>query len=67
MRSLIGQYYDHAANMNSESAKELLILRNSALVCRLGKRKGICFAFLTSSAGGFHDICAGHSPSNREK
>ena len=33
-RLLIGQYYDHAANMNSESAKELLKLRNSALVCR---------------------------------
>ena len=32
VRSLIGQNYDHAANMNSESAKELLKLRNSALV-----------------------------------
>ena len=40
-RSLIGQKYNHAANMNSESAKELLKLRNSALVCRYGKRKGI--------------------------
>ena len=38
-RSLIGQLYDHVANMNSESAKELLKLRNSALVCRHGKRK----------------------------
>ena len=27
--------------MNSESVKELLKLRNSALVCRHGKRKGI--------------------------
>ena len=41
MRSLIGQNYDHAGNMNSESAKELLKLLNSALVCRHGKRKGM--------------------------
>ena len=40
-RSLIGQKYDHAANMNSESAKELLKWRFSALVCTLGKRKGM--------------------------
>ena len=33
-RSLIGQWYDHAANMNSESAKGLLKWPNSALVCR---------------------------------
>ena len=40
-RSLIGQQYDHVANMNSESAKELLKLRNSVMVCRHGKRKGM--------------------------
>ena len=40
-RSLIGQKYDHGANMNSESAKELLKWRNSVLVCTLGKRKGM--------------------------
>ena len=40
-RSLVGQYYDHSANMNSESAKELLKLRNSALFYRHGKRKGM--------------------------
>ena len=40
-RSLIGQLYNHAANMNSESVEELLKLRNSALVCRHGKRKGM--------------------------
>ena len=40
-RSLIGQKYNHAANMNSESAKELLKWQNSALVCTLGKRKGM--------------------------
>ena len=40
-RSLIGQLYDNAANMNSESEKELLKLRNSALVCRHSKRKGM--------------------------
>ena len=44
-RSLIGQLYDHVANMNSESAKELLKLRNSALVCRHSKRKGMLFRF----------------------
>ena len=33
--------YNHASNMNSESAKELLKLRNSELVCRHGKRKGM--------------------------
>ena len=38
-RSFIGELYDHAANMNSESAKELLKLLNSVLVCRQGKRK----------------------------
>ena len=62
--------------MNSErpeSAKELLKLRNSALACRHSKREGMrFFAFLTSGGGGggegvFHDSCAGHSPSNREK
>ena len=37
--SLIGQKYDNAANMNSESAKELLKWQNSALICTLGKRK----------------------------
>ena len=43
--------------MNSESAKELLKLRNSALVCRHVKRKGICsFAFLTSSGGKFYEF-----------
>ena len=40
-RSLIGEWYDHAANMNSESAKELLKWRNSVLVCRQGKREGM--------------------------
>ena len=40
-RSLIGQLYNHTANMNSESAKELLKLRNSVLVCRHGKWKGM--------------------------
>ena len=40
-RSIIGQLYDHAANMNSESAKELLKMQNSALVCRHSKRKGM--------------------------
>ena len=40
-RSLIGQQYDHVANMNIESTKELLKLRNSVLVCRHGKRKGM--------------------------
>ena len=40
-RLLIGQLYDHAANMNSESDKELVKLRNSALVCRHVKRKGM--------------------------
>ena len=40
-RSLIGQKYDHVANMNNESVKELLKWRNSALVCTLGKRKGM--------------------------
>ena len=40
-RLLIGQEYDHAANRNSESAKGLLKWRNSALVCRHGKRKGM--------------------------
>ena len=45
----VKRLYDHAVNMNSESVKELLKLRNSALVCRHSKRKGICdFAFLTS-------------------
>ena len=55
--------------MNSESAKELLKLRNSALVCRHDKRKGMYnFAFLTSSGGKFfRDICTGHSTSNHEK
>ena len=41
VRSLIGQKYYDAANMNSERAKELLELQNSALVCRHGKRKGM--------------------------
>ena len=41
--------------MNSESAKELLKLQNSALVCRHGKRKGN-FAFLTSSGGKFYEF-----------
>ena len=40
-RLLIGQLYDHAANMNSESGKELLKFQNSALVCRHGKMKGM--------------------------
>ena len=41
--------------MNSESAKELLKLWNSALVCRHGKRNLVCdFAFLTSSGGKFY-------------
>ena len=57
MRSLIGQYYDHAANMNGESAKELLKLRNSALVCRHVARGKVCnFAFLTSSGGKFYEF-----------
>ena len=48
VRSLIGQYYDHAANMNSESSKERLKLRYSALVCRHGGgRGGICKYFVT--------------------
>ena len=38
--------------MNSESAKELLKLWNSALVCR--HDKGCNFAFLTSSGGKFY-------------
>ena len=50
VRSLIGQKYDHAANMNSKSTKELLKLRNSALVCRHSKRKGMKVCF--SSSGG---------------
>ena len=43
--------------MNSESAKELLKWRNSALVCRHGNRKGkLCnFAFLTSG-GKFYEF-----------
>ena len=41
IRLLIGQWYDHAANMNSEGAKELLKWRNSVLVCRHSKRKGM--------------------------
>ena len=41
IRLLIGQKYEHAENMNSESAMELLKLQNSALVCRHGKRKGM--------------------------
>ena len=41
VRLLIGQKYNHVANMNRESAKELLKFRNSALVCRHGKRKGM--------------------------
>ena len=40
-RLLIGQLYNRAANMNSESAKELPKLQNSALACRHGKRKGM--------------------------
>ena len=42
--------------MNSESAKELPKLRNSALVCRHGKRKLCDFAFLTSSGGKFYEL-----------
>ena len=43
--------------MNSESAKELLKWRDSVLVFRHGKRKGICdFAFLTSSGGKFYEF-----------
>ena len=55
MRWLIGQKYDHAAKMNSESAKELLKLLNSALVCRHGKRKGIyvILLFLLLLGGSF--------------
>ena len=44
-RSLIGPLYDHAANMNSESEKELLKLQNSELACRP--------VFLCSSGGKF--------------
>ena len=55
-RLLIGQLHDHAANMNSESEKELLKLRNSVLVCRHGKRKLCDFAFLTSSGGKFYEF-----------
>ena len=46
-RSLIGQLYDHAANMNSESAKELLKLQNSVLVCRQLARGKVCDFFMT--------------------
>ena len=38
-RLLIGQKYYHAANMNSESAKELLKWRNSALITGLHTRQ----------------------------
>ena len=44
-RLLIGHKYDHAANMNSESAKRLLKWGNLALVCRHGKRKDMCFGY----------------------
>ena len=41
--------------MNSESAKELLKLRNSALVCRHMAIGRVCdLAFLTSSGGKFY-------------
>ena len=40
-RSLIGQCYDHAGNMNSERAKELQKWQNSMLVCSHSKRKGM--------------------------
>ena len=54
--------------MNSESAKELLKWRNSVLVCRHGKRKGMRFRFSYFFRGEvFHDSCAGHFPSNLEK
>ena len=41
-------WYDHAANMNSESMKGRLKWRNSALVCRHGKRKGLVCVLVIS-------------------
>ena len=53
-RTFIGQLYAHAANMNSESAKELLKWRNSVLVCIHGKRERyVILLFLLLLGGSF--------------
>ena len=43
-RLLIGQKYDHATKMNSESTKELLIWRNSVLVRKLTLFLTLCIS-----------------------
>ena len=70
-RLLIGKKYDHAANLNSESVKELL---NGGIQCWFADtaRGKVChFVFLTFSGGKFYEIfydnCASHSTSNSEK
>ena len=53
-RSLIGHQYDHAASMNNESTKGLLKWQNTALVCRHGKKKGVCFGYFWGGGGRFN-------------
>ena len=71
-RMLIVQNYDHAANMNSESTKELLKWRNfSAGLHTRQEERYVTLRFLLLLGGSFtsffYDNCASHSPSNREK
>ena len=56
-RLLIGQKYNHVANVNSESTKELLKWQNSALRLAYSAWGKICdFALLTSSGGKFYEF-----------